>query len=68
MFYYDYKCRCGKTYETKMPMFLPAICSYYCECGELLQRVYAPLPVTWHDNCKTWDKNGLGDNLILSHH
>ena len=65
---YLYKCNnCGNKTEISKPM-ADAGKDEYCSCGEKLQRVFIPLGVTWHDNCRFYNNEGMGDELVLTHH
>ena len=66
---YDYRCsKCKQTVEIEKQMERASDTEVCSECGEVMSRVYHPLPTTWADNCKEFDKDGLGNNLVLKHH
>jgi len=67
---YDYICvQCQKVFEVKKPMMQFARQEPCPECGSPARRKFSALNVTWSEkNCWDYDKEGLGDNLILRHH
>jgi putative FmdB family regulatory protein len=65
---YIYHCdQCNKDVEITKPMS-KAVQKETCICGTSLRRVYNALAVCWGGSCWTYDKDGLGDKLVLSHH
>lgn len=64
---YVFKCERHGEFETVQPMGAEhkADCP---KCHSPGRRVFTPSKLSWGANCWDYDKDGLGNNLVLRHH
>uniref|UniRef100_A0A6M3J525 Putative regulatory protein FmdB zinc ribbon domain-containing protein n=1 Tax=viral metagenome TaxID=1070528 RepID=A0A6M3J525_9ZZZZ len=66
---YEYKCdNCQLPVEIKKPMKDAERKEKCQQCGYVMRRVYSPLATVWGLGGWDYDKEGMGDDLILRHH
>ena len=66
---YEYKCdNCQLPIDVKKPMRDAGRKETCPQCGYVVRRIYSSLPTVWGLGGWDFDKEGMGDNLILRHH